>query len=60
MIRVVDAFSNHLSCSRYATRLIEAKPALAAELDARGDKPFTLRKRGADIPEHRAPRAAQC
>ncbi len=40
MTRAVQALSKSLSGSRYATRLVAAKPALAAELDACGDKPF--------------------
>ncbi len=40
MTRAAGELSMHLSSSRYATRLIEAKPALAEELDAHGDKPF--------------------
>ena len=40
MTRGVGELSKHLSSSRYATRLIEAKPALAEELDAHGDKAF--------------------
>ncbi len=41
MSRPEGALSNHLSGSRYATRLIEARPALAAELDALGHDPFS-------------------
>ena len=34
------ALSAHLAKSRYATRLIEARPALATQLDATGANPF--------------------
>ena len=36
-----DALSAHLRKSRYAARLLEADPALAAELDALGGQPFS-------------------
>ncbi len=35
-----DALSAHVRRSRYAARLIEARPALASELDAGGAQPF--------------------
>ncbi len=41
MSRVDGALSAHLAKSRYASRLIEARPALAEELDAHGAEPFT-------------------
>jgi glutamate-ammonia-ligase adenylyltransferase len=40
MSLVEGALSAHLANSRYATRLIEARPALATELDATGSNPF--------------------
>ena len=36
-----DALSAHLRKSRYAAQLLEADPALAAELDALGGQPFS-------------------
>ena len=41
MSRPEGALSKHLSGSRYATLLIEARPALADELDAQGHQPFS-------------------
>ena len=40
MSLVEGALSAHLAKSRYATRLIEARPTLATELDATGGNPF--------------------
>jgi len=40
MSPVPGALSAHLAKSRYAARLIEARPALATELDATGGNPF--------------------
>jgi glutamate-ammonia-ligase adenylyltransferase len=36
------ALSAHLAKSRFASRLIESRPALATQLDAHGDKPFSM------------------
>jgi len=41
MAGAVRELSKSLSSSRYATRLVEARPELAEELDARGGQPFT-------------------
>ena len=62
MSPVDGALSAHLAKSRYASRLIEARPALAEELDAQGGEPFSRNQieaalsplRGADEPADEA------